>query len=512
MSRGHGADQREADALEGELLHHPPRIAIAELKQESNSFVPMRTTLDQFRDFHLWYGADLIAGLRDTNTEVGGFLDCAAEQGWDLLPLLAAFAISGGPLTLECFTTLRNDLLARLAAAMPLDGVLLALHGAMLADAHDDPDGSLLEQVRALVGPAVPIVVSLDLHANLTARMVAAADALVGFRTCPHIDQRETGQRAASLLVRLLHAEPLAMHMVKLPMITPASLHIHDQEGPYQRLLEAARALEQGPVLAVSLFTVQPWLDIPELGYATLVVAEHAAGAVQAAEELAYMAWSERHALAAAELVPPDEAIQRALARPRGPIVLSDLADGTGAGSPGDATALLAALLAANPDRPALIWIYDPEVAAAAAAIGVGGTIDTLVGAKRDTIYNQPVRFVGSVELARPASYTFGGKGYTGIQMDMGLSVVLRHGQIQLLVTSKSVMTVDPALFRAVGLEPGEAQIVVVKSHIQFRAGYAGLAQGIIMLDSPGMSSDHLAALDFRRVDRPLFPLDPDVV
>jgi microcystin degradation protein MlrC len=193
-------------------------------------------------------------------------------------------------------------------------------------------------------------------------------------------------------------------------------------------------------------------------------------------------------------------------------VVLSDLADGTGAGSPGDATAVLAALLEAKPDRPALIWIYDPEVAAAAAAIGVGGTIDTLVGAKRDTIYNQPVRFVGRVELARPASYTFGGQGYTGIQMDMGLSVVLRHGQIQLLVTSKSVMTVDPALFRAVGLEPGAAQIVVVKSHIQFRAGYAGLARGIIMLDSPGMSSDHLVALDFRRVDRPLFPLDPGVV
>ncbi len=514
MSRRHGSNQlkQSVDGLEGEVLHRPPRIAIAELKQESNSFVPTQTTLDQFRDFHLWYGADLIAGLRDTNTEVGGFLDRAAEQGWEVVPLLAAFAISGGPLTTECFTTLRNDLLARLAAAMPLDGVLLALHGAMLADEHDDPDGAILEQVRALVGPKVPIAVSLDLHANLTPRMVAAVDAIVGFRTCPHIDQRETGQRAANLLMRLLNGEPLAMHMVKLPMITPASLHIHDQEGPYKRLLDAARALEQGSVLATSIFTVQPWLDIPELGYATLVVAEQAAVAVQSTEELARMAWSERHALAAAELVPPTEAIQRALAQPHGPIVLSDLADGTGAGSPGDATAVLAALLEAKPDRPALIWIYDPEVAAAAAAIGVGGTIDTLIGAKRDTIYNQPVRFVGKVELARSASYTFGGQGYTGIQMDMGLSVVLRHGQIQLLVTSKSVMTVDPALFRAVGLEPGKAQIVVVKSHIQFRAGYSGLARGIIMLDSPGMSSDHLVALGFRRVDRPLFPLDPDVV
>lgn len=486
------------------------RIAIGELKQESNTFVRARTTLEQFRDFHLWHGNDLLDRLRDTNTEVGGFLDVCDARYWQPVPTLAAFAISGGPLAAGAFAALRDDLLRRLEGAAPLDGVLLALHGAMVAEGEDDPDGATLEAVRALIGPHTPLVVSLDLHANVTRRMAAHADALVGFKTCPHVDQRDTGRRAAEVLARRLEggARPVT-GFAKLPMVTPASLHVHDRPGPFKRLMDASRDAEQGSVLSASIFTVQPWLDIPEFGYATVAVADGDRELADAtARRLADLAWSERHALADVELVPADEAVRRALGRPDGPVVLSELADGTGAGSPGDATAALAALLAARPGRTALAWIYDPDVAAEAAAAGVGATIDTMVGGKRDSVYNRPVRFSGTVELARPAAYRFGGKGYTGIGMDMGLSAVLRCGKVYLLVTSKPVLTVDPALYRAVGLEPAEAQVVVVKSHIQFRAGYAGIAREVLLLDTPGMSSDHLAALDYRRVGRPLFPLD----
>lgn len=488
------------------------RIIIGELKQESNTFVRTLTTLQHFRDFHLWYGADLVENLRDTNTEVGGFLDVAAEQGWEVLPTLATFAISGGPVEGKTIRYLREELLAQIRQNLPCDGMLLALHGAMVADDDDDPDGETLAAVRQLLGPDVPLVVSLDLHANVTQKMVDNCDALVAFKTSPHVDQRDTGQRTARVLARWFETgiRP-AMHMVKLPMVTPATLHIHNLPGPYMRLMEATRELERQGAISASLCTVQPWLDITEFGYASIVLHENHRAAIDAAQHLAQLAWDERAALTAIGLVPVDQAISQALAAPAGPIVLSDLADGTGAGSPGDATSVIAALLAANPDRKALVWIHDPEVAALAAEIGEGGAIDTLVGGKLDNVYNKPVRFVGTVEFAKPASYRFTGDAYTGISMDMGLSAVLRNGNVYLLVTSKSVMTVDPALYRAAGLEPRDAQIVVVKSHIQFRSGYTDIAKQIILLDTPGMSSDHLAQFTWKKVPRPLFPLDAQV-
>lgn len=489
------------------------RVVIGEFKQESNTFAAVPTTLQHFRDFHLWYGESMIANLKDTNSEVGGFIDVCTEMGYTLLPTLAAFAVSGAPLTTEAYETLHDELLARLSAARPFDAVLLALHGAMVAAHEDDPDGATLEAVRSLIGPDVPLVVTMDLHANLTRRCVAQADAIVGFKTCPHVDQRETGRRAARLLTRWLRGEIRpTMAFAKVPMVTPASTHIHSQEGPFKRLMDATTAMEAEGALSASVFSVQPWLDIPEMGYATIAVTDNdPALAGQLAGRLANQAWAERHALMDVDLVPVDEAIQLALAHPTGPVVLSDLADGTGAGSPGDSTAVLSALLRADPPKMALLYLFDPEVAARAADLGRGQPIDVLVGGKRDHVYNKPVRFTGTVEFAQPTSFRFGGRGYTGIVMDMGMSAILRRGNIHLLVTSNPVLTVDPALYRAVGLEPAAAQIVVVKSHIQFRAGYGDIAAEFILLDSPGMSSDRLTALDFHRAERPLFPFDSEL-
>ena len=489
------------------------RVAVGEFKQESNTFAPGFTTLADFRAWHLWRGRESIDQARGTNTELAGFLDVLDEAGIEPLPTLATFAMSGGPVADAAYAQLRDELLSHLAARRPFDGVLLALHGAMVTPAAADADGATLAAVRALIGPDLPLVVTLDLHANLTRRGVEAADAIVGFRTCPHVDLRETGQRAARLLLRQLRGEVRpVMAFAKVPMITPASTHIHDQPGPFQRLMDAAAGAETDPVLAASVFTVQPWLDVPEMGSAIVVVADgDRAAAEGAACALAEQAWGEREAFVATHLVPPAEAIRLALARSDGPVVLADCADGTGAGSAGDSTATVAALLEADPPQPTLACIRDPEVAARAIAIGVGGEIDMGVGARLDPRRGPPVPFAGTVEWAGPARFRFGGGGYTGVEMEMGPCAVLRRGQISLLVFSNAVFTVDPAMYRAVGLEPSAAQIVVVKSHAQFRAGYAGLAKEIILLDTPGPSSDHLAALDFRRVPRPLFPLERDV-
>lgn len=487
------------------------RVAIAELKQESNTFVPRPTTLADFDAWHHWRGDEVIGGSRGTNCEIAGFLDVLEPAGIEAVPLIATFSISGGKVTSEAYRTLLDELLAGLATQGPFDGVLLALHGAMVSDEDDDPDGAIIAAVRELIGPEIPLVVTMDLHANVTRRCVEQADAIVGFRTSPHIDLRETGQRGAKLMLRILRDGVLpAIAMVKIPMVVPASTHMHHLPGPFQRLMQASAAAEGGPVLAASVFTVQPWLDISEMGFATVAVTDGDVGlAEQVASNLASLAWAERNAFMETELVPIAEAIARA-GEIDGPVVLSDLADGTGAGSPGDATAVIAALLEADLTEPALVCVRDPEAAREAIAAGVGTVVSLEVGGKLDNVHNQPVAIRGTVRFAGPARFRFEGEGYTGVEMDMGDCAVVQAGQVSLLILGNSVMTVDPAMYRAVGLEPSAAGIIVVKSHIQFRAGYDGIARAIILLDSPGMSSDRLESLPFVRIARPIFPFDRD--
>ena len=485
------------------------RVAIAELKQETNTFVPRPTTLADFAAWHLWRGADLVSGLRDTNTEIAGFLDVLEPAGIEPVPILATFAMSGGKVVNDAYQALLDELLAGLHEHGPYDGVLLALHGAMVSDRDDDPDGAIIAAVRAAIGATTPLVVTMDLHANVTRRAVEHADAIVGFRTSPHIDLRETGQRGAGMMVRMLRdgVRP-AMAMVKIPMVVPASTHMHHLPGPFQRLMQAAAAAEGGSLLSASVFAVQPWLDIAEMGFAAVAVSDgDATLAEQIAVDLAELAWAERDAFMETELVPIAEAIARA-GTIDGPVVLSDLADGTGAGSPGDATAVIAALLAADLRDRAFVCVRDPDAARTAIAAGIGAEVALEVGGKLDNVYNEPVFIRGTVTFAGPAQFRFSGEGYTGVEMDMGNCAVIEAGQVSLLILGNAVMTVDPAMYRAVGLEPNDAGIVVVKSHIQFRAGYANLARAIILLDSPGMSGDRLESLPFVRIERPLFPFD----
>src|SRR5215212_1050941 len=485
------------------------RVAIAELKQETNTFVPQPTTLADFDAWHHWRGADLVHGSRDTNTEIAGFLDVLESAKIEPIPILATFAMSGGKVVNTTFQVLLDELIAGLREHGPFDGVLLALHGAMVSDGDDDPDGEIIVAVRAAIGSNTPLVVTMDLHANVTRRSVEHADAIVGFRTSPHIDLRETGQRSAEVMVRMLRdgVRP-AMAMVKIPMVVPASTHMHHLPGPFQRLMHSAAAAEGGSLLSASVFTVQPWLDIAEMGFATVAVSDgDATLAEQVAVDLADLVWTERDAFMETELVPIAEAIDRADAID-GPVILSDLADGTGAGSPGDATAVIAAMLNAELHEPAFVCVRDPGAAEIAIAAGVGAQVTLEVGGKLDNVYNEPITVQGTVTFAGPARFRFSGEGYTGVEMDMGRCAVIQAGEVSLLILGNSVMTVDPAMYRAVGLEPNDAGIVVVKSHIQFRAGYADIARAIILLDSPGMSSDRLESLPFVKIERPLFPFD----
>jgi microcystin degradation protein MlrC len=387
------------------------------------------------------------------------------------------------------------------------------MHGAQTAEGVDDVEGALLSIARGVLGDAVPIVVTLDLHANVTRAMVEQATAIVGYHTYAHVDLYETGVKAARLLLRKLAGtvRPV-MAFRKLPMIVPAE-NMQTTSGPMHRLVEGAKILERrGRALAVSIFGVQPWLDIEEMGCSVVVVTDGDAGRADAtAWTLAQRFWESRHEFDV-RLTPPAQAIRQALRVPGGPVILSESSDSTGSGSPGDSTGLLRALLAARLREPVAFFMVDPDAVERAMRAGVGQTVTMPIGGKLDPARSRPVRVAGRVRLLSTGLWTPRARGYnTGIETSMGRAAVLDVGSIRILIAERSTMTVDPELYRSHGIEPLDMKIVAVKSPNGFRAAYAPIAKAIFLVDTPGASTANLRSLPYGRVPRPIYPLDSRV-
>src|SRR5262245_55042438 len=487
------------------------RIAIGQFMEESNTFVRQRADLAHFRATQLLYGEEIVERLRGTRAEVGGFLDVLGPAGVEVIPTVAANAVSSGPVTRATFDHIRNALLQHLAAAGPVDGVLLALHGAMVLEDAPDGEGELLAAVRKVIGPAVPLVATLDLHATITPRMVQEADALVGYDTYPHIDLYATGAKAATLLLRAVRVEiePVTL-FARSPMLVPAE-GMGTDDQPMAGLMAEAKRLQARPgVLAVSLFPVQPWLDIPDTGFCVMAVAD---GARRAAEiepmvrQLAWQAWERRRAFAA-DLLTVDEAIRHALASEGGPFVLSESADSTGSGSPGDSTHVLERLLALGVRERCLVTVVDASAVSQAIAAGVGADVATAVGGTLDPRYNRPVAITGRVRILSDGRFISSDKKSAGVEFHMGRAAVIEVGRIAILVTERPAFTFDPALYRSVGLEPRDVKIVVVKSPLQFRDGFGSFARACWVVDTPGPSTARVERLTWPHRSRPLFPFE----
>lgn len=486
------------------------RIVIGGLVQESHSFSPILGGWEHFPPGMILRGEELLARRAGTRSEVGGAVDVAAELGAALVPTVAAnAAASSGPLRAEVFASLRDELVAGLRAAGPVDGALLVMHGAMAAEGCEDATGEVLRAARAALGPDLPIVATLDLHANVTATMVEQASAMAAYHTAPHIDLYETGARAMRLLAAIVRgaAHPTPA-LRRLPMIVPAE-NGRTTDGPYAEVMARAVELMRRPgVLDISVCSVQPWLDVEDVGCSALVYADgDQALADELADELAEMLWARRRAFAV-DLAPTGPTIARALAAERGPFVLADSADAPSSGAPGDSTVVLAALVAARPTRPCLHNIVDPRAVAALDAAGVGAEVTIALGAGSGAPFYAPVEVTGRVLRLSDGEFTHKGRGFQGVTFSMGRTAVLQIGQIALLVMSRPILQWDPELYRSQGLEPAEAQIVIVKSPAAFRASYEPLAAEVAVLDAPGVCSPNLPALPWRRARRPIFPLD----
>jgi microcystin degradation protein MlrC len=488
------------------------RIAIGQLWQETNTFNPLPTTPADFEQFGILRGPALIERMADTN-ELGGFIQ--SLRAWperpEIVGLVRLPAWPGGLATHDTFEWLHRELVDALDAALPVDAVLLALHGSLAADGAPDVEGEVLAAVRQRIGPRLPLVATLDLHANVTPRMVEHADALVLYHTAPHIDVFETGQRGAAVLRRILidGARPVTAFQ-KLPLVVPAE-RANTQEpasvsfGLRRRLQE----LEGQPrILSAGLATVQPWLDIPELGSAVLVVTDGDAALAEAhCGELAAELWRRRRDYLP-ELVSLEEGVRRAHDSANGLTVLGDSADSTTSGAPGDSTHVLRELLKYDWPRPALVTVVAPEVVAEAERCGAGVELTTALGGVRDRRFSQPLTLTACTLRLFDAAFVMSGHLARNLAIDMGRSAVLRRGNVHVIVTSRSGPHFAPELFRAAGLDPFAAAVVVAKSPCGFRAAYQERARAIYVLKVPGCAPADFWHYEYHNIPRPLWPWD----
>ncbi len=488
------------------------RVAVGQLWQETNTFNPLPTTRADFETFGVLRGADVVARMADTN-ELGGFIQ--SLRAWperpEVVGLVRLPAWPGGRATHDTFLWLRAEMLDALRRALPVDAVLLALHGALVADGAPDVEGEVLHAVRELLGPDVPLIATLDLHANVTERMVRSADALVLYHTAPHVDVFETGQRGAAVLRRLLigGARPVTAFQ-KIPMVVPAErANTQDPASVSFAFRERLQALEARPgVLSAGLATVQPWLDIPDLGTAVLVVTDgDAALARDECASLADEVWRRRRDYLP-DLIPVEDAVRQAHELQGGLVVLGDGADATTSGAPGDGTWLLKELLNYDWPRPALVTLVAPEVVAEAARLGVGAEFVGAVGGKRDSRFSSPVTLAARVERLFDACFVLSGHLARNMAIDMGPSAVLRRGNVHVVVTSRSGPHFAPQLFQAAGLDPFAASVLVAKSPCGFRAAYADRADKILSVRAPGCAPADFWRYDYRDRPRPLWPWD----
>ncbi|MFT5534560.1 MAG: microcystin degradation protein MlrC [Burkholderiaceae bacterium] len=485
------------------------RIAIGGFQHETNTFAPSKATWNDFVAGGGWpamvSGHAMFAAVAGANMPIAGFIAAAQARQHTLLPTTWCSASPSAHVTEDAFERIADLIVSGIRKAMPIDAVYLDLHGAMVAEHLDDGEGEILQRVRALVGPAIPVVASLDLHANITNAMVAQADALVAYRTYPHIDMAETGARAFVLLQRRLDGEPREKVAVRrIPYLMPLCWQSTDLQ-PAKGLYNQVGALEQthaGDLTSVSFATGFPAADFPQCGPVVLAYAPTQAAADRAAEALAKSVLDAEPGFAGT-LYDPDGAVLHAMelaTRSGKPIVIADTQDNPGAGGNSDTTGILRALIRHHAQRAVIGLIVDPEAALAAHAAGVGSTVHLRLGGKSAIPGDAPLDADFVVETLSDGKFDATGPFYRGFHMDLGPCACLRINDVRVVVASAKVQLADQAMFRFIGIEPTEQAILVLKSSAHFRADFTPIAEQILVCAAPGPMISDTALLPWKRL------------
>ncbi|MBM3793179.1 MAG: M81 family metallopeptidase [Acidobacteria bacterium] len=485
------------------------RVLVCECKQEVSSFNPV---LGRYEDFAICSGPALLDVHRKVGTEMCGALEVfATHPDIAVVPGYSSRAItSGGTLADGAWHKMSGKFLAAVRAAGAVDGVYLSLHGALASETEHDAEGYLVEETRKIVGPRVPIAVSLDLHGIVTDRILTHCDILTLYHTYPHVDFYETGERAARLLVRLLAGE---INPIILRLEIPALVRGYElitETGCWGECVRDAIAFERSPGgLSGGMFIGNPFTDVPDLCSNVFLAADGESQLARARAEAIRIAekfWAMREHLQQ-PLTPLAESIACAAAG-TGRIVLVDAADATSSGAPGDSNAILRAMVESGHRRTALMPLVDAPAVERAFAAGVGARIRTPIGGALDPARHRPLELDVTVRLLSDGSFRNESHGST---WNGGRTAVLESGPFTIVVTSRAVSLYDRSLFLAHGQNPAWFDSVVVKSpHCQPQF-FADGAEALINVDAPGATSANLHSLGHRRCARPIFPLDEGV-
>ncbi len=476
------------------------RIGIARVAAETDTFSPILVDMETLEVEGIPRGQDVLTEVALWSA-IPGFLDVVGNE--DLVGILSAHAMPAGPLTKEAMDTVLALFAEDLRKALPLDGLLLSLHGAFAGVADSDVEGLVIQKAREIVGNAVPIAAAMDLHACITRRKIENADIIRGYHTHPHVDGRETAQKVAKMLVAAVRGETRpVISAVKIPMITPAETQLSEQY-PLKELMDLTRRQEEDKrVLSSSIFAVQPWMDVPEMGWCGVVVTDGDRElGDRLARELAEMAWNQKEAYI--QPVPSyREALDEAFATDLRPVVVSDFADMTTGGGTGDSTWYLKELLSRQPAEPCFLSVVDPQAVKRMAQAGAGAEVTLSLGGKRDNQYSTPVEVTGRVlHVLAPSPVR-------ELPPTMGLAGVLQVGNLYIVVSARLGPGSRPVIYSGAGLNLAQAKILVAKSVTDFREGYEHVAKRFLLGEAPGLCPSNLRLLNWQRVPRPIFPLD----
>ena len=475
-----------------------PRIAVARLWFEANSFAPEITPLSAFKSREWIAGDAARARYRGTATELGGLDAFLRETGWHATILRCASAQPGGPMADAAFAAWWEEVADGLVAG-GFDGVYLSLHGACITQSDPRADLTIIRLARGMIGPEMPMVASFDMHANIDPGMALLLDGASAYRSYPHTDMADTAWRALRLLRSRMEGRRLFASTAKLPRVLH-SFHMRSEAGPFAELWTAARALETAAIPEISLFGGFAWGDTPSAGPAAIAWADSEAAA-RAAARIVMAKLATLIEQLAVDLPPPRAALAELLAAPPGLVALLDPADNPLSGGACDTPGLLRLLLdAALPVETVFAFLHDPDGVAAAQAVGEGGAFERMLCGRTTAAFGLPVPFSGTVEKLTAGRFRNEGPMEAGSPVDLGATAVLRAGQLRVILTSLKEAAVDPGFFALHGIDLATVRLLATKAKNHFRAAFAPRCAAILEADFPGPAALDLAALPFRHV------------
>lgn len=489
------------------------RVAIGGIVHETHSFISAPTELDAFRSQSLYQGAGLLSAAESTRSVLGGAIAGGNEAGWELLPTVYGAALPGGIVTRPTYDYLLKAFLERLKAALPVDGVLLALHGAMIVEDCLDVEADILAHVRQLVAD-VPVAVVLDMHGNVSREIVNLADVLLAYDTNPHIDTYEKGRQAVEILDDLMRDDlQPAVACRFLPLLLPPQA-TGTGDLPLRALHEKARAVRASDsgVVSIAIMAGFPYADTPVTGASVIVTTDADPQAAERYATVLARTLIEHRQAALVALLPVGDAVAQAAAHPAGPVILVDSADNIGGGTPGDGTDALRAMLQQGVEE-AVVIIADADAALAYWNAGQGADVTLSVGGKTDAWHGEPVQVTGRVQALSDGKFTCESPdnhfaAFYGDEIHMGHCAWLRVQGVNVLITEHKTPPFDLAQLRHIGIRPEAQKMIAVKAAVAYRAAYMPIAVAAIEMDTRGLCTANLSRFPYRHLKRPIFPLE----